>query len=151
MVASRLAGSGGDGTATLSTSVPAQQTMLTSMLIVFILVPEHRSQSAVLAAARCVEEAEASLSQCVHACKDDALDFAFLCDELAAAVEARSLAEPLIGWLQQQLQLMLSQLVVQGSPADAQVSSSVKGPAPNHMSEGHLLTAPVPAGIGAWG
>ena len=90
-------------------------------------MPEHLSLSTVLAAAACLEAAKASLSQCVHARKDDALGFAFLCDELAAAVEAGSLAEPLISWLQLQLQPMLSQLVVQGSPANAQVSSTVKG------------------------
>ena len=101
--------------------------MLTSVLIVLIMVPEHLSLSAVLAAATLLEAAKASLSQCVHVRKDDAVGFAFLCDELAAAVEARSLAEPLVGWLQLQLQPMLSQLVVQGSPADAQVSFTLKG------------------------
>ena len=125
MVASRLAGSGGDGTAH-SVNL-AHQTTLTSMLSVLVLVPEHLSLGAVLTAAACLEAATASLSQCVHARKDDALGFAFLCDELAAAVEARSLAQPLIGWLQQQLQPLLSQVVVQGSPADAQVSSTAKG------------------------
>ena len=123
--------------------------MLTSVLLVLVVVPEHLSVSAVLAAATCLEAAKASLSQCLHARKDDALGFAFLCDELAAAVEAGSLAEPLVSWLQQQLQPMLSQLVVQGSPADAQVSSTSHVSAarllPNHGFEGHLLSAHLPA------